>query len=147
MIFDQLDQLSRYRTLNPRFAAAFDYLSRPGLDQLPDGKIDLVPGEVWASVVRTEGRPLPERFEYHRRFADIHICTTGNERIGWIPTSKAPTAENFDVERDFGLINATTQDFLPMLADRFAILFPGELHAPLIGEGKLTKITMKVLLD
>jgi YhcH/YjgK/YiaL family protein len=147
MIFDRLDQLSRYRNLGPRFAAAVDYLRQPNLAHLPDGKVELVPDEVWATVVRTEGRPSPERFEYHRRFADIHVCTTGNERIGWIPTRHAPMTSDFDTERDFGLVAASTNDFLPMLADRFAILFPGELHAPLVGEGKLTKITLKVLLD
>jgi beta-galactosidase beta subunit len=38
-------------------------------------------------------------------------------------------------------------EFLPLSPGWFAVLFPGEPHAPLIGEGLLTKIVIKVLVE
>jgi len=56
MIYDHLTHAPRYRSLSPRFARAFDFLAEPNLAELPDGRTDLVPGEVWATVVRTPAR-------------------------------------------------------------------------------------------
>jgi YhcH/YjgK/YiaL family protein len=148
MIYDSLTHLPRYAALGPRWAAATEFLSRSDLVKLPDGKIDLIPGEVWAIVVRKEGRPLTvDKFEYHRRYADIHYSPSGGERIAWqLDFDGLTLAGDFDVEKDFGMMSGPLREFLVMKPDRFAILFPGEPHAPLLGDCLLTKIALKILV-
>lgn len=58
MICDDLSNFSRYAALGPRWVAAARFLAQPSLVALPDGRADLIPGELWATVVRRIGRPL-----------------------------------------------------------------------------------------
>lgn len=148
MIYDSLTHLSRYAALGPRWVAATEFLRRQDLAKLPDGKTDLIPGEVWAIVVRKEGRlHTVDKFEYHRRYADIHYSPSGGERIAWqLDCDGLAPAGDFDVEKDFGMMSGPLREFLVMEPGRFAVFFPGEPHAPLLGDQLLTKIALKVLV-
>ncbi|HEY9250655.1 MAG TPA: YhcH/YjgK/YiaL family protein [Rariglobus sp.] len=112
------------------------------------GKIEVVPGEVWASVMIKEGR-APEQavLEYHERYADIHLCLAGGERIGWIPGLGGTTAAGaFNANDDYGLLTDSFTDSVSISGDQLVIFFPGEPHAPLIGDGIITKVCVKVLI-
>ena len=56
MIHDRFSFLSRLEGLGPRWQAATRFLAQPSLVDLPDGRTDLIPGEVWAAVMRRPGR-------------------------------------------------------------------------------------------
>ncbi|HVU32645.1 MAG TPA: YhcH/YjgK/YiaL family protein [Opitutaceae bacterium] len=149
MICDHLDARARYAGLGDRFAAAFRYLQSACRGDYALGRTDLVPGEVWASVVRKAGRP-PESagFEFHAQFADVHLCLAGRERLGWREQSAGLAVRRaFDAPADYGTYDGTPDQFLPLAGGRFAIFFPGELHAPLIADGELTKVCVKVRCD
>ena len=149
MIHDRFSFLSRLEGLGPRWQAATQFLAQPNLADLPDGRTDLILGEVWAVVMRRPGREAnAAQFEVHRRFADIQCCVFGREQLGW---SAAPDslriAQPFDAEKDVEMRHGPVTEFLPLSPGWFAVLFPGEPHAPLIGEGLLTKVVIKVLVE
>lgn len=146
MIYDHLDASDRYAGLSPGFAAAFAYLRRASAGEFALGHTDLVPGEVWASVVRKPGCPAAEAgFEYHAQFADVHLCLEGQERIGWRENADGLAVRAaFNAEEDGGLYDGTPEEFLPLSRRRFAVFFPGELHAPLIARDVIAKVCVKV---
>jgi biofilm protein TabA len=149
MICDHLNASGRYVELGTHFATAFAYLRAAVAGNFRVGKTVLVPDAAWATVVQTPGRAAASAgFEYHARFADVHLCLEGRERIGWSDCVEGrPVRSAFDAEKDAGLYEGTPEDFVSLSGGRFAIFFPGELHAPLIGEGSLTKICVKVRCD
>ena len=146
MICDYLNASARYSGLGPRFAVAFDYLQRANAGDFKVGKTVLIPNEVWASVVQKTGRAAAEAgFEYHAQFTDVHLCLRGRERIGWREGAAGLAVRAaFKPDEDFGLYEGTPDEFVSLCGERFAIFFPGELHAPLIADGELTKICVKV---
>jgi YhcH/YjgK/YiaL family protein len=146
MISDQLNASVRYAGLGERFTTAFAYLRRAAAGDFTLGQTILVPDQVWASVVQRPGRAAAAAgFEYHAQFADVHFCLHGRERIGWRRNAEGLALRTaFRPDEDFGLYEGTPEEFVPLWGERFAIFFPGELHAPLIGEGELTKICVKV---
>jgi biofilm protein TabA len=148
MIYDRLSSHRPYRNLSPRFAAAFDFLERAAAD-CPLGRVEIIPGEVWATNVRKAALPAEKaKFEYHRRFADLHFCPAGSDQFGWQGgIDGLEPLGPFEPEKDFGQLAGPPRQFLPLHGDRFAILFPGEPHSPFIGEGEITRICIKVLMD
>ncbi len=149
MICDHIDASARYAGLGARFAAAFQYLQRARRGEFALGRTEIVPDDVWASTVRKPGRPAAAAgFEYHARFADVHLCLDGCERLGWCEQADGLAVRKpFNAEEDFGLYEGTPEEFLALSGGRFAVFFPGELHAPLIADGELTKICVKVRCD
>jgi len=148
MIFDLLTHTRRYRRLGPSFVAAFDFPARSHSAPHADGHVEIIPGKVWAIIVRKAGRPMSvTQFEYHLRYADIHYCASGDERIGWeIDSGALQVAADLDPDKDAGPAVGPVRDTLLMAPSRFAVLFPGEPHAPLLGDRIITKITLKVLI-
>ena len=148
MIVDHLDACGRYGRLDGRFDLAFAYLRKVVAEGGAPADVVLAPDEVWSSVVNKPGRSAEGAgFEYHARFADVHLCLRGEERLGWRPDAQGlPVQRAFSEERDFGLYAGTPDHFVPLRGSRFAILFPGELHAPLVADHELTKICVKVRL-
>jgi len=149
MIYDTLAKIDRYRKLSPRFNAAFDYLARAATGDYTLGKTEIIPGEVWSTAVRKIGRkPEQAKFEYHERFADIHFCPQGRDEFGWhegVAGLEEPVP--FNQETDNGVLAGPPRQFLPLHADRFAILFPREPHAPFLADVEITRICIKVKMD
>lgn len=145
MITDDLAFADRYRGLGPDFSLVLDLLRSPEAAWAA-GKTDLRPGDVWLTVTQKAGRPaFNAGFEYHRLFADVHLCLQGAERMGWREShSGLEVRTAFDESRDFGLLEGTPTQFVTLTPGRFAIFFPGELHAPFIGDGELTKVCVKI---
>lgn len=148
MIYDRFKNLWRCRSLGRRFAVAADFLGRPDLAELPNGRTDLIPGEVWATVMTKPARSAAEaQFEFHRHFADIQCCVSGAEQLGWHPSLDGlPVAKPYDAEKDAGMLHGPIREFLPLSPGWYAVLFPEEPHAPMIGTGVLKKVVLKVLV-
>jgi YhcH/YjgK/YiaL family protein len=149
MICDHLHASARYAGFGSGFAAAFQYLRRASLGDFSLGRTEIIPDRVWATIVQKPGRAADAAgFEYHAEFADLHLCLAGRERMGWRENAHGLVLRTpFNAEKDFGLYAGTPDEFLALSGDRFAIFFPGELHAPLIAEDELTKICVKVRCD
>ena len=148
VILDNFESANRYRALGPDFAMVLDRL-RDRSASWPIGQTDFRPDNVWLSVVQKAGRPaLNSGFEYHRNFADLHFCLSGAEQIGWRENADGLSVRAaFNPDKDFGLFEGTPTQLATLSGSRFALFFPGELHAPLIGEGELTKICVKIRMS
>ena len=85
------------------------------------------------------------KFECHDKHIDIQLCVKGKEKFGWKPRSdcKAQKGE-YHPEKDVVFYNDAPDMYFDMTDNQFAIFFPEDVHAPMIGEGEIKKLVMKV---
>ena len=83
--------------------------------------------------------------EAHRRFIDIHIPLSGPERFGWAAAEALnDSTEGYDCDNDIIFFNETPQNYFDIYPGQFVIFFPEDAHAPIIGEGNLRKLCVKI---
>ncbi|NQU39938.1 MAG: YhcH/YjgK/YiaL family protein [Lentisphaerae bacterium] len=146
MILDDLPQLINYAALHPRFADAVCFLARPDLSELPDGRLDISGETLYAVVMRAAGRPVDQAaLEVHNRYIDIQVVLTGPETMGWKPrgTCQEPSAP-YDAEKDLQFFDDRPDSWVQVNTGQFAIFYPADAHAPMVAEGRLHKIVIKV---
>lgn len=148
MIIDSLDNASRYIGLHPRFAQAFEFIKHQNLEAIAVGKYPIDGQELHASVTEKEGVKASEaKFEAHNHYIDIQVCPIGTEQIGWKPRQEChQPKEAYNAEKDVTFFMDQPDTYFQLKAGQFAIFFPEDVHAPMIGEGLIKKLVVKVKL-
>jgi biofilm protein TabA len=147
MIIDTLANASKYTSLNPLFAQAFDYIKKQDLVNLPVGVSEI--GEGLKMIVsvgngKTQAVSL-EKFECHDKNIDIQICVNGLETIGWKPREKCVLPNgDYNTEKDVRFFNDSPDMYFQLTDHQFGIFYPEDVHAPMIGEGEIKKVVIKV---
>ena len=105
MIFNRLDNAEQLEKLHPGFAAAFAFLRRTDLAELPAGRHEIDGSRVYAVVFRRQGKgKAGTKLEIHRKYIDIQHTVTDTDLIGWMPTSDLKKPEQpFNEEKDVQL--------------------------------------------
>jgi YhcH/YjgK/YiaL family protein len=149
MITDALTQSSRYTSLSPRFAAAFEFLRQLPADQ-PAGRFAIDGDDCFALVQTYATKQLAEAmFEAHQEYIDIQFIQSGQETILWTPLAVlTEIVQPYAVEKDIAFF-ATPPHVTPihLRAGDFAIFFPTDGHAPGLeygGRAKVRKTVIKV---
>lgn len=149
MIIADLNQSSRYESLHPAFAGVFQYVKTHDLLNEALGKIEIDSDNVF--IINSEPECLSKEeqvLEYHQKYLDIHILLTGEETIGWKNLSDCTQQKKaFDVENDFGLYSDIPTTYLTLQPGQFAIVYPEDAHAPIIGNGKIRKLVVKIKVN
>lgn len=147
MIVDTLNNGSKYSSLHPLFATAFEYLQGKDLNSLEDGKHDIAEG-LKLIVSNGNGKTVEtslEKFECHDQNIDIQICANGLETIGWKPREKCNIPNgDYNPEKDVRFFNDKPDMFFQLTNNQFVIFYPEDVHAPMIGEGAIKKLVFKV---
>lgn len=148
MVIDLLDCADTYAGLHPDFALAFSFLRTCDCSRLPEGKIEMAHGRLSATVMHKPGRSRDEALlEVHRKFIDIQCAFAGTDSIGWKPLSAcAKPAGEFDTERDIQFFADGPDEWVSVRPGMFAVFFPQDAHAPMVSEGMLHKVVIKVAL-
>lgn len=151
MIVDDLALSSKYASLHPRFKAAFDFLTTQPLENLSLGKHTIDGDNIFAIVVNEEAVPMLEstsQFECHNQYIDIQYVFGGVETIGYKQRSTCvePRGE-YNAEKDVLFFEDAPDFFFKLYPGQFGIYFPDDVHAPMIGEGKIRKVVIKVLFQ
>lgn len=149
MILGDLKYSERIEQLHPDFKRVFDYIKSHDLLNAPLERIVLDGDKLFINnvnpqLVKAEEQPL----EAHKAYLDIHIVLEGKERIGWksINNCAAPS-KAYDEEGDYMLFHEEPTSFVDLKPGQFAIVWPEDPHAPLIGEGKVRKLIVKALVN
>lgn len=148
MILAYLTDAYRYAGLHPLLAPLFRYVLQHDLTALPEGRVELVGDSLFLNVSRPTLRSQAEqKLEAHRLYLDVHLPLSGPERIGWSPIAAlGPALAPYDPEADCALFAPPAQTYFDLLPGQFCIVFPEDAHAPIIGQGQLSKVTAKVRL-
>ena len=147
MIIDTVTNAAKYTGLHPLFAKAFDYIKQNDIANLPDGVSEIAEG--LKLIVNTANGKTAEaslaKFECHDKNIDIQVCVKGLETIAWKPREKC-VAQNGDYnpEKDVRFFSDAPDMSFQLTDGQFAIFYPEDVHAPMIGEGEIKKLVFKV---
>ena len=146
MIFDSTANATLYLSLNERFEKAFAYLIKTDLVAAEPGNYEIDGENIYAIVMERELKKADEALlEVHDRYIDIQLVAVGSESFGWRDrhTCASPRGE-MDTAKDILFYDDRPKSVVTLTAGQFAIFFPGDAHAPLIGEGTVKKCVVKV---
>jgi len=148
VIIDSLQNASKYFNVHPLFAKAFEYINHTDLSTLETGRFNIDGENLKAIVASKKGMTVAEstaKFECHNKYIDIQLCITGDEQLGWKPREKC-TIENggYNKEKDVQYYSDAPDMFFQLTNGQFAIFFPEDVHAPMIGEDEIKKLVIKV---
>lgn len=148
MILALLSDCERYEALHPLFKQIFDYVKSNDLLHVPAGRIVIDGDKLFINVSDANLVPAEsQKLEVHRKYIDIHFPLSGAEIVGWSPLLRLNESEApFDVENDFALYAEVPSTYFTVNPGEFYIVYPEDGHAPIIGEGVLRKLIVKVLI-
>jgi len=147
MIVDTLKNGSQYTSLHPLFAKAFDFMNQNDIANLEIGTIQIEEGlKVIVSAGNGKTRETSlAKFECHDKNIDIQVCVKGLETIAWKPREKCVIPNgDYNPEKDVRFFNDTPDMDFQLTDGQFVIFYPGDVHAPMIGEGEIKKLVFKV---
>ncbi len=149
MIVDTLENAARYAGTAPRMEEAFRFLQKLAAEAPADGRYEGDDG-IYATVSSYTAKQYENaRMEFHRQYADIQYILSGTESI-WVPLSGGlavtqPFTEGKDcafteLPKKCGCSRAVLE------AGQYAVLFPGELHAPGVEVGHQAAAVRKIVI-
>jgi YhcH/YjgK/YiaL family protein len=148
MIIDTLSNSEKYNCVHPLFAKAFEYIKSQKLATIADGKFEIDVDNLRAIVSNKKGMSEAEsiaKFECHDKHIDIQLCIKGNETFGWKPRSDCKEQKGeYNPEKDVVFYNDGPDMYFVLTDNQFAIFFPEDVHAPMIGESEIKKMVIKV---
>ena len=147
MIIDTLANASKYFSLHPSFAKAFDYINQNNVATLADGIYETPEGLkviVNTGMGKTAEASLA-KFECHDKNIDIQLCVKGLETIAWKPREKCLTPNgDYNPDKDVRFFSDAPDMSFQLTDGQFAVFFPEDVHAPMIGDGEIKKVVIKV---
>lgn len=148
MVIDDLSNAEKYFCLHPLFERAFSYIQSVDLMSIGSGRYEIRGNQLYGIVSNKPGKTREEslkKFECHDRYIDIQVCIDGNEEIGWKPRSSCKNLkESYDPEKDVSFFEDAPDMYFQLRGGQFAIFFPGDVHAPMIGGDEIRKLVIKV---
>ncbi len=147
MILDSLKNSGLYLSVHPRLKQAFDLIALTDWNSLEPGIHELDGRDIFVNVMERELKRKPDaKLEIHDEYIDIQVLVSGvEESFGWSERAalKQPLGD-FSKENDIQLFDDVPQTYYTLRPGQFTILFPEDGHAPMVGEGLVRKIIVKV---
>lgn len=147
MIIDTIANASKYFSLHPSFAKAFDYINQNNVATLADGIYETPEGLkviVNTGMGKTAEASLA-KFECHDKNIDIQLCVKGLETMAWKPREKCLTPNGeYNPDKDVRFFSDAPDMSFQLTDGQFAVFFPEDVHAPMIGDGEIKKVVIKV---
>ncbi len=146
MIIDSLQHSALYEQVNPYFKEAFDYIKKLDFNNLAAGKTQVNGDALIVNINESQLKKKEDaKLEVHNRYIDIQIPLSCAEGFGWKyrPECTQPKSE-FNEEKDILFFDDEPSTYFTLQSGEFVIFFPEDAHAPLVGEGEVKKIVVKV---
>ena len=148
MIVDTLQNAPKYFPVHPLFPKAFEYIRETDLQNIESGSYVIAGDDLKAIVSISKGKTIAEsktKFECHDQYIDIQVCVRGVETLGWKPREKCSIPSGgYNEEKDVRYFKDEPDMYFQLTDRQFAIFFPDDVHAPMIGEDEIKKLVIKV---
>ena len=149
MILGSLAACDRYLSLHPLLDELFAYVRTHDLLHAPAERITLRGDDLFINIADAQLLTAEaQKLEVHRAYLDVHFPLSGPEIFGWrnLDDIHVEPEAPFNTEADFALYPAPAATYLTLHPGEFAIVWPEDAHAPIIGEGVLRKAIAKIKL-
>lgn len=149
MILGSLAACDRYLSLHPLLDELFAYVRTHDLLHAPAERITLHGDDLFINIADAQLLTAEtQKLEVHRAYLDVHFPLSGPEIFGWrnLGDIHVEPEAPFNTEADFALYPAPAATYLTLHPGEFAIVWPEDAHAPIIGEGVLRKAIAKIKL-
>lgn len=134
----------RYASLHKNFEKVFRYISRMDFDNLQPSTI-VIDEDAYLKVDEVALRKQEDaKLEVHDQYIDVQIAIGNSEQIGYAFRRNCKELLKEDKTNDITFFNDELSFTFCLPKGSFAIFFPEDAHAPIIGEGKTVKIIAKV---
>jgi YhcH/YjgK/YiaL family protein len=146
MIVDSLENAYKYIDMHKSFAKAFQFINNTNFNTIEAGKYPIDGPGLHAAVSVKDGVKAEEaKYEAHNSYIDIQVCPKGSETIGWKPRQKCKKIKApYNPEKDVTFYETEPDTLFKLHAGQFVIFFPEDVHGPMIGEGPIKKLVVKV---
>lgn len=146
MIHNSIANAQRYAALHPDFAQTIALLQTLDFAALPDGQYPIdnpnIRLFIGSEPMRTREQAKPERHTHH---IDIQVPISGAEEYGWIDKSSLHNGLGYNEQRDVEFFDCEPTAWLTVDVGEFALFFPNDAHAPLVGtEAMIRKAVFKI---
>lgn len=147
MILAKLKDAAEYCGIHPRLDKALELLNEEYLNAVPTETRQLEGDALYATRFNYTTVPLEDSFfEAHKRYLDIHIMVSGEERVD---ISHPDTLTLFEHKDDFYAYNGEAEQTLTLRPGDFLVVFPGDAHRIKVqtnGPADVSKVVFKVLV-
>lgn len=142
-------EISLYASLNPYFAKAFEDIKKIIADKTEVGKYIVEEDKYFYMVQEYEAKKAEDsKFEVHEKFIDIQFIVSGVEEILFDKPERLKPGIEPKGDNVYFTMETDTFDTAVLSEGDFAIIFPGEAHAPGIrhseDEKNIRKIVVKI---
>ncbi len=143
---DVLENAQRYFTLHQGMPKAFEFLLRPDLHKLPMDRYEIDGDRLYAMISKGPGRKRADAcLETHRKYLDIQLVLAGVDNMGWKRKSSCrQLVGGYELERDVQFFGDKPEAWLAVNEGAFVVFFPEDAHLPLISEGQIHKVVVKI---
>ena len=147
MILDKIENLERYSALLPNLEKVIAFVKNGNFDY-ESGIVNLEGDKLYVSPFSGVGKARHEaKLEAHKRYIDLQLLVTGSEEIGWSPLSIChQKVAPYSDEKDIIFYKDPVREFLKLSPGYFAVFFPEDAHAPLVGD-EIQKLVFKFLVE
>lgn len=146
MILDSVQNADRYYPLHRAFPDVFRFLRDPALPSLALGRYAIDGDRVYTVVSKDRTRSREEaRLETHRKYIDVQCLIDGTDHMGWKAANACQTVSTpYNAVKDVEFFADPADAWIAVPPRHFIVFFPEDAHAPLVGEGMLHKVVVKV---
>ncbi|MGJ3198027.1 YhcH/YjgK/YiaL family protein [Peribacillus frigoritolerans] len=142
MIFDLIENLDEYKSLNPKFANGLEKLNEVEIDY--NKRFDFDGGYLFFQEGTTnhidEGT-----FEAHKKYIDIQIVLDGSEYVAWAPINQLVVDVEYNAEKDVIRLNGSPKVIMKINKGMAYICLPHDGHKALKYINKATKYNKAVI--
>ena len=131
MIYDRIENLSRYIGIHKNLDKAIRFLLETDLNTLPSGRTDIDGDAVYVNIMYAEARPASDlRYERHEHHLDIQLDLSGTEAILTGDGGRSLVTESSNPDTDFAFVSCDSLASCTIGPGRFIICMAGEPHMP-----------------
>jgi YhcH/YjgK/YiaL family protein len=145
MIIDKLENSHLYTFTNVNVAKAIDFIKQMDLNNLSDGRYEIVGDNAYALVNTYDTKDRESAFlESHKKYIDVQFVVRGTELLGYLPFEQQKIHKDYNEENDFMLFDEEPS-FIRFSENMFAVLYPEDLHMPGIKFNNISKVKKIVI--
>ena len=132
MLYDSLKHIEFYKGTHPGVYRALEILRDTDFSQLEDKRYEVDGDNLFFFLQSYETKPDNDTPEAHRKYIDIQFLVSGREKMGVAPLEDMSEEVEARPDGDIWFYRGP-MDYITLTAgDRFAVLWPGDAHAPSI---------------